>query len=95
MIAAAICPKCKHEFWLMDEPTFEPGGQPPKYLGESPITFLCCGQEQTVPPSSIVYRPQRVIKSKSAQSGWSNSFAGFFAAFILGKILSKLDVKLA
>jgi len=69
MIAAALCPKCKHEFWLMDEPMFDPGGQPPKYLGESPISFLCCGQEHTVPPSSIVYRPQRVIKSKAAESG--------------------------
>ena len=68
MIAAAICPMCKHEFWLMDEPMFDPGAQPPKYLGESPITFLFCGQEHTVPPSSVVYRPQRVIKSKAAEA---------------------------
>jgi hypothetical protein len=28
MIATAICPTCKHEFWLLDEPMFDPGLAP-------------------------------------------------------------------
>jgi hypothetical protein len=66
MIATATCPTCRHEFWLLDEPMFDPGWHPPEYPGESPITFMCCGQVQSVPPSNIVYRPQRVIGSKSS-----------------------------
>ena len=72
MIATAICPTCRHGFWLLDEPMFDPGWHPPESPGESPITFMRCGQVQSVPPSNIVYRPQCVIGSKSAAAGCPN-----------------------
>ena len=72
MIATAICPTCRHKFWLLDEPMFDPGWHPPESPGESPITFSRCRQVPSVPPSNIVYRPQCVIGSKAAAAGCPN-----------------------
>jgi hypothetical protein len=60
MVAVAICPTRGNEFWLLDEPVFDPGSQPAEYPGKSSITFICCDTAQSVPPSTIVYRLRRI-----------------------------------
>jgi hypothetical protein len=56
MIPIATCPKCKAEFWLLDEEMYEPGAQPAKSPGKAAVTFICCGNPQSVPPGSVIYR---------------------------------------
>jgi hypothetical protein len=56
MIPIATCPKCKAEFWLLDQEMYEPGAQPAKSPGKATVTFICCGNPQSVPPGSVIYR---------------------------------------
>lgn len=72
MLAVALCPVCKEEFWLLDEQTFEPGSQPARYPGKLPVVFTCCGQSQTAAPRTITYRLQRIIRSKPSDAGSRN-----------------------
>jgi hypothetical protein len=48
MIPIAACPKCKAEFWLLDEEMYEPGAQRAKSPGKAAVTFICCGNPQSV-----------------------------------------------
>jgi hypothetical protein len=59
VIAAVACPKCGREYALVDTPLFESGTEPRKFPGPQTITFLCCGDAQTVQAESVKYRPQR------------------------------------
>jgi len=69
MIATAICAFCKTEFWLIDEPVFEPGSQPELFQGTKQIAFTCCDTPQSVSPKTVVYRVQRVIYSPGGEKG--------------------------
>jgi hypothetical protein len=65
LVPMALCPECRREFWLLDARIYELGSGPDEFVGDEPVTFVCCGKPQSVPPQSIVYRPQRVAVSGS------------------------------